>query len=254
MESIRPTSKLNRSLERGMEILRCFKPGMNLLGNSEIAERTGLPPSTISRLTQTLVLAGFLEHDKQRSAYRLAPTVLSLGHAYKTSSNELKIAEPLMRQASEKHKLNVGLAVADRLDMVYLESVRYNKNVALRAVAAGQRVPIERTSLGLAWIARLDSQSQENILNDLRKQKIKNWAAIEKDIRQAIVSIEKRSYCQASWLPEISAISTTVSLPQGRFASLNFSSPAESNLNKVIEAYSVHLLELRDKIEAEIQQ
>jgi DNA-binding IclR family transcriptional regulator len=96
---------------------------------------------------------------------------LSLGHAYKTSSNELKIAEPLMRQASEKHKLNVGLAVADRLDMVYLESVRYNKNVALRAVAAGQRVPIERTSLGLAWIARLDSHSQENILNDLRKQK-----------------------------------------------------------------------------------
>ena len=115
-------------------------------------------------------------------------------------------------------------------------------------------MPIERTSLGLAWIARLDAQSQENILNDLRKQKIKNWAAIEKDIRQAIASIEKKSYCHASWLPEISAISTTVSLPQGRFASLNFSSPAESNLNKVLEAYSVHLLELRDKIEAEIKQ
>ncbi|MEI7565004.1 MAG: helix-turn-helix domain-containing protein, partial [Burkholderiaceae bacterium] len=49
MEFIKPSSKTNRSLMRGMEILRCFKPGMSLLGNSEIAERTGLPPSTISR-------------------------------------------------------------------------------------------------------------------------------------------------------------------------------------------------------------
>jgi DNA-binding IclR family transcriptional regulator len=227
---------------------------MNLLGNSEIAERTGLPPSTVSRLTQTLVLAGFLEHDKQRSAYRLAPTVLSLAHAYKTSSHELKVAEPLMRKTSEKLKLNVGLAVADRLDMVYLESVRYNKNVALRAVAAGQRVPIERTSLGMAWIARLDSQSQENLLRDLKKQKMQQWSLIEHEIRQAILSMDKQSYCQASWLPEISAISTTVTLPQGRFASLNFSSPAESNLYTVLESYAPQLLELRDKIESEIQK
>jgi len=254
MELNKPASKLNRSLERGVEILRCFKPGMNLLGNSEIAERTGLPPSTISRLTQTLVLAGFLEHDKQRSAYRLAPTVLSLAHAYKTSSTELKVAEPLMRKASEKLKLNVGLAVADRLDMVYLESVRYNKNIALRAVAAGQRVPIERTSLGMAWIARLDTQSQENILRDLKRQKIQHWGAIEKEIRQAIISMHKKSYCQANWLPEISAISTTVTLPQGRFASLNFSSPAQGDLYKVLDSYSPQLLELRDKIEAEIQK
>ena len=138
MELRKPSPKLNRSLERGIEILRCFKPGMNLLGNSEIAERTGLPPSTVSRLTQTLVLSGFLEHDKQKSAYRLAPTVLSLGHAYKTSSVELRLIEPLMRKASEKMKLNVGLAVADRHEMVYLESIRYTKNIALRTVAAGQ--------------------------------------------------------------------------------------------------------------------
>jgi DNA-binding IclR family transcriptional regulator len=175
MELRKPSSKLNRSLERGIEILRCFKPGMNLLGNSEIAERTGLPPSTVSRLTQTLVLSGFLEHDKQKSAYRLAPTVLSLGHAYKTSSVELRLIEPLMRKASEKMKLNVGLAVADRHEMVYLESIRYTKNIALRTVAAGQRVPIERTSLGRAWIASLDPSSRASLLLELKNSEIKNW-------------------------------------------------------------------------------
>jgi DNA-binding IclR family transcriptional regulator len=254
MELSKSPTKTNRSLIRGIEILRCFKPGMGLLGNSEIAERTGLPPSTISRLTQTLVLSGYLEHDLVRQAYRLAHTVLCLGHAFKTGSAEIKLAEPLMRKASEKLKLNVGLAVADRLEMVYLESIRYTKNIALRTVAAGQRVPIERTSLGRAWIAKLDPKSRMQLLIELKKQKIKNWAQIEKEIHEAIKSMSEKGYCVANWLPEISAISTSVQLLNGSFASLNLSSPAESNLNDLLENYTPALFELKDKIEFEINK
>lgn len=254
MELAKTHSKTNRSLIRGIEILRCFKPGMGLLGNSEISERTGLPPSTISRLTQTLVLSGFLEHDPARQAYRLAPTVLCLGHAFKTGSTEIKLAEPLMRKASEKLKLNVGLAVADRLEMVYLESIRYTKNVALRTVAAGQRVPIERTSLGRAWIAKLDSESRKQILLELKNQKIKNWSQIEREIHEAIESMSNKGYCVATWLPEISAIATSVQLLNGSYASLNLSTPAESNLNELLENYTPALFELRDKLELEIKK
>jgi DNA-binding IclR family transcriptional regulator len=254
MELAKQNSKTNRSLIRGIEILRCFKPGMGLLGNSEIAERTGLPPSTISRLTQTLVLSGFLEHDPVRQAYRLAPTVLCLGHAFKTGSTEIKRAEPLMRKASEKLKLNVGLAVADRLEMVYLESIRYTKNIALRTVAAGQRVPIERTSLGRAWIAKLDLESRRQILLELKNQQIKNWTQIEKEIDEAIESMSNKGYCVATWLPEISAISTSVQLLNGSYASLNLSTPAESKLNELLESYTPALFELKDKIELELKK
>jgi DNA-binding IclR family transcriptional regulator len=254
MELTKPSSKTNRSLIRGIEILRCFRPGVGLLGNSEIAERTGLPPSTISRLTQTLVLSGFLEHAPEHSAYRLAPTVLSLSHAFKTGSPEIKIAEPLMRKVSEKLKLNVGLAVADRLEMVYLESIRYTRNIALRTVAAGQRVPIERTSLGRAWIANLDSQSQANIFLELKNQKINNWSQIEKEIQSAIQSMQKQNYCIASWLPEISAISTSIKLLNGQYASLNFSTPADSHLDKLIETFAPALLELKNQIQNEIEK
>ncbi len=254
MELEKHTSNTNRSLIRGIEILRCFKPGVGMLGNSEIAERTGLPPSTISRLTQTLVITGFLEHDRQHSAYRLAPTVLSLGHAFKTGSTEIKIAEPLMRKASEKLRLNVGLAVADRLDMVYLESVRYTKNIALRTVASGQRVPMERTSLGRAWIARLEPKAQAILLAKLKRQGIKNWIKIEKEIHLAIESISKNGYCVASWLPEISAISTSVQLLNGRHASLNLSTPAESRMHNVLETYAPALFELKEKIESELKK
>ena len=244
-----PYSNLNRSLIRGIEILRCFKPGMDLLGNGEIAERTHLPPSTVSRLTQTLVQSGYLEHDHRNLAYRLAPTVLSLGHAFKTASLELKVTEPLMRKASERHKLNVGLAVADRMEMVYLDSIRYSKNVSLRTVVAGQRVPIEQTSLGRAWISTLEPRERAEYFKKLKMLHPKSYKKTEREILKAIESIALRGYCMASWLPEISAISIPVYWVNGRYASLNFSTPVDSHLNSVIESYAPYLIELRDKLE-----
>ena len=55
----------NRSLERGVEILRAFRPGADLLGNGELAERTGLSRATVSRLAQTLVDTGLLERTRR---------------------------------------------------------------------------------------------------------------------------------------------------------------------------------------------
>jgi len=150
-----PTQDLNRSLQRGIEILRAFGPGSDLHGNGELAERTGLSRATISRLAQTLVDCGMLERDRRRRAYRLAAPVLSLAHAMRTGSPVLAAAGPMMRKEAERHKINVGLAVADRHEMVYLESVRYSRRVSWRSVVAGQRVPMELTSLGRAYLAAI---------------------------------------------------------------------------------------------------
>ena len=47
------------TLARGLEVLRCFRVGDALLGNKEIAQRTGLPKATVSRLTHTLIELGY---------------------------------------------------------------------------------------------------------------------------------------------------------------------------------------------------
>ena len=44
------------ALARGLEVLRAFTPSEGLLGNQEIAARTGLPKATVSRLTYTLTM------------------------------------------------------------------------------------------------------------------------------------------------------------------------------------------------------
>ncbi|MCO3057777.1 IclR family transcriptional regulator, partial [Pseudomonas aeruginosa] len=50
------------ALARGLELLRCFTPRESLLGNQELARKTGLPKPTVSRLTHTLTRLGYLRH------------------------------------------------------------------------------------------------------------------------------------------------------------------------------------------------
>src|SRR5678815_3978413 len=120
-------SPANRSLERGIEILRAFRPGSDLLGNGELAERTGLSRATVSRLSQTLVGMGMLQQEPLRKGYRLAPAVLSLAHAMRSGSTILQIAAPLMRALAESCLLYTSDAADERSSVVYLESIRYSR-------------------------------------------------------------------------------------------------------------------------------
>src|SRR5438105_15885292 len=51
------------TLARGLEILRCFTPEAPVLGNKDLATRTGLPKPTVSRFTYTLSRLGYLKAD-----------------------------------------------------------------------------------------------------------------------------------------------------------------------------------------------
>ncbi len=203
-------SPRNRSLERGLNILRVFRPGASLRGNAEIAERTGLPRSTVSRLTQTLVASGFLEHDRRANAYRLGALVLGLAEAWIAGSDVLLVAVPLMKRVSERLRVNVSLAIADDDEMVYLHAVRRRDIGVPRRVTTGHRIPMEETSLGRAYLATLPSQERLRLMASFRKRHPDRWTTMARDIRNAVSDVKKLGYCRADWLSGITAIATPV--------------------------------------------
>ena len=239
---------LNRSLERGVEILRAFRPGADLLGNGELCERTGLSRATVSRLTQTLVQCGLLEHDLQRRAYRLAAPVLSFAHAMRSGSPVLQAAAPLMRTAAEKLRVNVGLAVADREEMVYLESIRYNRKVSLRSVVAGQRVPIELTSLGRAYLCAVPDAQRRALLLRLGRQRRSGWRALREEILQAVQLVARKGYCVATWQPEVVALARPVVAPGGAIYVLNMSVTTQQSASEIEAELSTPLKALAERI------
>lgn len=200
----------NRSLERGIEILRAFRPGVDTLGNGEIAERTGLPRSTVSRLTKTLVAFGMLDEVRTERTYRLAAAVLSLGHAVRMGSPVIKVFGPLMRAESARRKLNVGLATADRAMMVYLESIRYNPRPTLRSIVAGQQVPMELTSLGRAYLAGIPEAQRERLIAQFRRRTAAATKALNADVHKSIRAVKRVGYCTVSWQPGVLAVATPI--------------------------------------------
>ncbi|WP_140636751.1 IclR family transcriptional regulator [Methylibium rhizosphaerae] len=243
----------NRSLERGIEILRAFRPGVDLMGNGELAERTGLSRATVSRLAQTLVDCGLLEHDRRRRAYRLAAPVLSLAHAMRSGSPVLAMAGPLMRSEAEKRKINVGLAVADRDEMVYLESVRYSRRVAWRNVVAGQRVPIELTSLGRAWLAAAPRDASRAVLEQVRARRASGWRALSQEISAAVERVRSDGFCWASWQPQVVALAAPIVVDGHPVYVLNMSVTGDTPAEDVVEALRGPLLSLAQRIREGIE-
>jgi DNA-binding IclR family transcriptional regulator len=245
-------SPANRSLERGIELLRSFRPGSELLGNAELAERTGLSRSTVSRLTQTLVGAGFLQVEPRSRAYRLAPAVLSLAHAMRTGSTVLAVAAPRMRAIAEAHRINVGLAAPDRDEMVYLESIRYNRRPSLRTVASGQRVPMELTSLGRAYLASAPEAQRKALLAHFRRVRRAQWPQLGPALAAAVRDVADEGYCAASWQAEVVAVATPLVFQRSHYA-LNVSLTTTEPVAAAVRELAPLLLALKAEIQRELE-
>lgn len=244
----------NRSLVRGLEILRAFRPGIDVLSNSELAERTALPRSTISRLTGTLVRAGFLELDVRHGGYRLHATVLGLAHAMRSGSYILNHALDAMQNAGKQLRVNVGLAIPDQDDMIYLDTLRFGPNASLRKVVSGQRVPMALTSLGRAYISTLKGLERRALLQRLRARHDRDWDELRSDIDRCIAEVHETGCCIVSWQPQVLAISAPLVFANDPTHVLNMSLFTQRSIEAVRADLAPELLRLRDIIVATVEQ
>jgi DNA-binding IclR family transcriptional regulator len=241
-------SPRNRSLERGIALLRAFRPGAELLGNGELAERTGLPRATVSRLTQTLTEAGWLEHDADERAYRLGAPVLTLGHAMRAGSSVLRVAGPPMTALARRLRINVGLAVRDGDEMVYLESARFNATGAQRSIVPGHRVPIELTALGRAWLAVAPKADGAALVGRLRAKRGARWRSLEREIAAAAASVQSHGYCAAAWQPQVVALAAPIVTGGRPIHVLNVSVTTRAALAAAVRSLEQPLLTLATQL------
>jgi DNA-binding IclR family transcriptional regulator len=215
-----------RSLDRGLAILRAFRPGIGGLGNAEIAQRTGLPRATVSRLTRTLVDAGFLVFDLRAGVYRLGPPFLGFAQSVREASIVLQTALPLMREVAEGLRINVGLAVVDAGEMIYLDSVRKSRLGLFRHVQPGSRLPIAETALGRAWLAGLPAAARTAALSQLAPRYGERWPSLAREISRSVSLVERHGYCAVSWQVGLVSIATPLVLPGHPVHAFNISYPA----------------------------
>jgi DNA-binding IclR family transcriptional regulator len=211
----------SRSLERGLALLRAFRPGISVLTNEELARRTSLPRPTVSRLTRSLVDAGFLLYDVPARGYRLGAVVLSLAQIFRYAARDVDAAVPLMRKVAEAERVNVGLAVPDGAEMVYLDSIRRERSRTHLPAPPGSRLPIEHTAAGRAYLAIVPDEQRAQHYARLAAQYGAKWPRLRTAIDGARTTHAQRGWCMAEWLPGLPVVATAMIGPDGSPRMLN---------------------------------
>ena len=196
------------ALARGLEVLRCFEPGDRHLGNQDIAERTGLPKPTISRLTHTLTCMGYLYHNERLGKYQLGTGVLSLGFSLLSNLEVLKIARPLMQDLAERSHTQVSIGTRDRLSMLILDSQEHAQASVSLPREPGTRIPLARTAMGRALLCGLPEIEREQLMDSIRQEDPASWSNHKICIEQALRDYQERGFCLSigQWRSDVNAV------------------------------------------------
>ncbi len=201
-------------LVRALVLISAFSPQERWLGNGQFAQRTGLPPSTVSRIAQSLVRLGYLLHDEVRRQYRLAPAVLGLGYAAIAHSAIQGLAGERMAAFARQNRVHVCLAARDRLDLVVLECRRSLDSPVALPLSVGMRVGIAQSPMGWSMLAALPVLERCYLLGNVERRMARDWSRLRRRVWEGMAQVGETGYCTSigEWEPELGVLATSVLL------------------------------------------
>ena len=159
------------ALARGLFILRAFEDASQTLANGELAQRTGLPKATITRLTHTLVALGYLESLPGEEKFRLGPAVLTLGATFLRGNSFPRIVTPYLQRLANQTGCHVALGVREGIDCVYVQLWRGAGQTIILSSGVGQRLPMARTAMGMAMLAAMPEPERGIVFAAMQSQR-----------------------------------------------------------------------------------
>ena len=241
------------ALARGLSVLRCFRQGDRFLGNQEIAERTGLPKATVSRLTHTLTVLGYLNHAKRFNQYSLGTAVLSLGYSLLGNLDILKSARPLMQELADHAEASVSLAARDGLHMVYLENCVSRANMITLRIDVGARTRIANTAMGRALLCGLPEEERAELVELIRQATPKGeWPRVKAGIDQGALDYRDQGFCFSlgDWRENVNSIAVPLVQADRSVLAINCGGPAwQLSAEKLAQDIGPRLVEIRRRLE-----
>jgi len=240
------------AVARAFSILRCFADGARALGNQEIARRTRLPKSTVSRLTFTLSSLGYLSYSESLGKYTLGTALLPLGHAYMQTNDVVAVARPLMRELAEYTQSAVMLGTADRGRMVLLEICQGDPMFEMK-LAVGAYVPHGSTALGRADLAARPAEAFERYLKEVEKTYDPgHWPKLRAGLVRARQDYAQYGFCFSlgDWNPDVFAVGVPLVASDGSRI-LAFSCSGRVSVmtrEKIMHDFGPRLVALRDRV------
>jgi IclR family pca regulon transcriptional regulator len=186
-----PDGDFMTSLARGLSVMQAFSEHKRQLTVSQISVQTGISRAAVRRCLHTLVKLGFAgSHDQKH--FFLCPKVLSLGHAYFSSTSLAKIARPVLERLSGVLSESCSLATLEDFEVFYVARAAVSRIMSID-LHVGSRLPAYCTSMGRVLLANLPPQQLEGYLarTELRRHTDRTVVSVAK--LKGILEIVKRN-------------------------------------------------------------
>jgi DNA-binding IclR family transcriptional regulator len=124
----RPAARRVAAVERAAAVIDALADGGER-GTNEIARRTGLHPSSVSRLLSTLADSGLVEHVAETGRYRLGLRLIELGNAVLGRLDLREVARPHLRALVDETGETATLSAPGDPDAITVDFVQSASSV-----------------------------------------------------------------------------------------------------------------------------
>ena len=202
---------------RALSLLASFTPDDRALGTQRLATRTGLPPSTVTRIAQSLVALGYLRYVQAERKYRLAAPVLALGYGAIVNAGVPHAARPYMARFAERNKVHVNLSSRDQLALVIRESCSGPHVPIAPDLHVGLRLELASSPLGWALLAALPEVEREYLLDRAERHCMREWPRLRRRSIEAIAQVQQIGVCSSlgDWARDVAVVAAPVHIEGG---------------------------------------
>jgi len=195
------------SLARGLAVVQAFQERKRHLTIAQISHRTEIPRAAVRRCLHTLIKLGYATTDGR--TYSLLPKVLTLGHAYLSSTPLAVSAQPYLDRMSEQLHEACNMATLEGDDILYIARSATTQRLISVDLSVGGRLPAYCTSMGRILLAALDDASLRDYLDHadlqaktsrtlhtpvallecLQQVRQQGWCIVDQELEQGLRSI-----------------------------------------------------------------
>ena len=202
-------SSFATTLAKGLSVLEAFDADAALLGNTELAARTGLTRPTVARLSHTLAELGYLRYDEARAKYRLGARSLRMAHPLLAGMKFRQAARPMMQELAHSLRGTVSIGLLDGASLVYVETAR-SGDVGPHWPDIGMALPLFRAAMGRALVSMLSPDEADALEARFQTEAPDEWATYGERYRASLLHCAQAGFCAShgDWMATVHAVAS----------------------------------------------
>jgi len=202
-------------LHRHLRVLESFDAWHPFLTLTEIADASGIPPSSAHRLIAELEHEGLLERLPDRT-YRLGVRLWEFASRTPGAVGLREIARPWLGAVHERVRQHAQLGVLSGRDVLFIDRMS-TRDAVVNATLIGGRIPLHASSSGLVLLAYADAALVADVIAGGLRRYTDHTIGTGPELRAALRRVREEGYAVAEGHihPESRGIAVPVTGPGG---------------------------------------